>query len=123
MYLVFDILYVNRIFLNTFLNRKRLWDELKVYLISTSSTCPQVKVGPQSVGYRLEKEGLVFGGSTLTASDIAVATGLTDMGQADRLKNCDLSSDLIKAATDKIHQMVEDSIDCVKVHVYIEYKK
>src|SRR5690606_40239078 len=29
------------------------------------------KVGPRSVGFRLAQEGLIFGGDTLTASDIA----------------------------------------------------
>src|SRR5262249_29950258 len=33
-------------------------------------------VGPQSVGYRLIEEGLVFGGDTLTATDVAVAAGM-----------------------------------------------
>ena len=33
-------------------------------------------VGPQSVGYELTSRALVFGGDTLTATDIAVAAGL-----------------------------------------------
>ncbi|UVS79566.1 hydantoinase/oxoprolinase family protein [Actinokineospora sp. UTMC 2448] len=37
-------------------------------------------VGPESVGLRLHTEGLVFGGSTLTATDVAVAGGLADIG-------------------------------------------
>ena len=32
-----------------------------------------LRVGPQSVGYRLTREALVFGGDTLTATDAAVA--------------------------------------------------
>ena len=32
-------------------------------------------VGPDSVGYRLPQEGLAFGGSTLTATDVALAVG------------------------------------------------
>ncbi|MEC8037595.1 MAG: hydantoinase/oxoprolinase family protein [Pseudomonadota bacterium] len=39
-----------------------------------------VTVGPDSVGHRLLEEGVVFGGSVLTASDIAVAAGRTEMG-------------------------------------------
>jgi N-methylhydantoinase A/oxoprolinase/acetone carboxylase beta subunit len=39
-----------------------------------------VTVGPDSVGHRLLEEALVFGGSVLTASDIAVAAGRTQMG-------------------------------------------
>src|SRR3546814_8963147 len=34
-----------------------------------------VSVGPDSVGFRLHSEGLIFGGDTLTASDVAVARG------------------------------------------------
>ncbi|MGH2389500.1 MAG: hydantoinase/oxoprolinase N-terminal domain-containing protein, partial [Chloroflexota bacterium] len=37
-------------------------------------------VGPRSVGYKLVKEGLVFGGATLTATDIAVAAGQAEVG-------------------------------------------
>ena len=34
------------------------------------------QIGPDSVGYRLTREALVFGGQTLTITDIAVAKGL-----------------------------------------------
>lgn len=38
-------------------------------------------IGPHSVGFRLRSEALVFGGRTLTATDIAVAaSGITDIG-------------------------------------------
>ncbi len=39
-------------------------------------------VGPQSVGHQLVSEGIAFGGSTLTATDIVVAAGLKDVGDA-----------------------------------------
>ena len=45
-------------------------------------------VGPQSVGYRLTREALVFGGDTLTATDAAVAAGIADIG--DRRRVADL---------------------------------
>ena len=41
-----------------------------------------LSIGPESVGYRLLSEGIVFGGQTLTASDIAVAAGRASMGTA-----------------------------------------
>jgi len=41
-----------------------------------------VTVGPDSVGHRLLEEAIVFGGSVLTASDIAVAAGRTQMGSS-----------------------------------------
>jgi len=37
-------------------------------------------VGPESVGYRLIDESRVFGGDTVTATDIAVAAGLARIG-------------------------------------------
>lgn len=41
-------------------------------------------VGPQSVGYRLPEDALVFGGMTVTMTDIAVALGLCELGDASR---------------------------------------
>lgn len=38
------------------------------------------KIGPDSVGLDLLTKGIVFGGDTLTASDIAVAAGRAEMG-------------------------------------------
>lgn len=38
------------------------------------------RIGPDSVGLNLLTEGMVFGGGTLTASDIAVAAGRAEMG-------------------------------------------
>ena len=37
-------------------------------------------IGPQSVGYRLTEQALVFGGDTLTTTDIAVAAGVAEIG-------------------------------------------
>ncbi|MGU3409042.1 hydantoinase/oxoprolinase N-terminal domain-containing protein [Microbacterium sp. M1A1_1b] len=42
-------------------------------------------VGPDSVGYRLTDEGMVFGGDTLTATDVAVRGGRGDIGDASRV--------------------------------------
>jgi N-methylhydantoinase A/oxoprolinase/acetone carboxylase beta subunit len=51
------------------------------------STAPSI--GPKSVGHRLLKEACIFGGDTLTASDLAVAVGRADMGghSAPKIKN------------------------------------
>ena len=43
-----------------------------------------LSIGPQSVGYELTSKSLIFGGYTLTATDIAVARGNLDIG--DRTK-------------------------------------
>lgn len=42
-------------------------------------------VGPRSVGFRIASEALVFGGETLTATDIAVRMGLSDLGNAENV--------------------------------------
>lgn len=44
-------------------------------------------VGPDSVGFRLPEKALCFGGDTLTATDIAVAAGLVDLGDRSRLSH------------------------------------
>jgi N-methylhydantoinase A/oxoprolinase/acetone carboxylase beta subunit len=43
---------------------------------------PEISVGPDSVGYELASKALVFGGDTLTATDLAVAAGLAGVGDA-----------------------------------------
>jgi N-methylhydantoinase A/oxoprolinase/acetone carboxylase beta subunit len=46
-------------------------------------------VGPSSVGYRLKSDALVFGGSILTATDLAVAAGLADLGDKSLVADLD----------------------------------
>ena len=41
-----------------------------------------VRIGPRSVGYLIQREALVFGGTTPTLTDSAVAAGRTDLGGA-----------------------------------------
>ncbi|MEM6747107.1 MAG: hydantoinase/oxoprolinase family protein [Pseudomonadota bacterium] len=74
----------------------------------------QVRIGPQSVGYRLHEEALVFGGSTLTATDIAVAAGYADIGDCDRVRHLD--DQMVEAAVCEIHRMVEDGVDRIKTN-------
>ena len=69
-------------------------------------------VGPRSVGYRLVNEGRVFGGATLTATDVAVAAGLVDLG--DRRRVADLPGDLVKAALARMHATIEEGVDRMK---------
>ncbi|MFJ6208494.1 hypothetical protein [Lysinibacillus sp. NPDC092081] len=40
----------------------------------------KITVGPDGVGYKIAEEALVFGGNTLTTTDIAVRLGLADVG-------------------------------------------
>lgn len=71
-----------------------------------------IAVGPQSVGHRLADEALVFGGSTLTATDIAVASGRADIGDPGRIAR--LSRALVERALMRIDDMIATGIDRVK---------
>jgi N-methylhydantoinase A/oxoprolinase/acetone carboxylase beta subunit len=67
------------------------------------------RVGPDSVGFRLTEESLVFGGQTLTATDIAVAAGHADVGDAQKVAH--LNSRLVDAALDRMHDMIDTAVD------------
>jgi len=71
-----------------------------------------LRIGPRSVGYRLVDESRVFGGSTLTATDVAVAAGLIDLG--DRRRVADLPADLVKIALARMHATIEEGVDRMK---------
>lgn len=73
-----------------------------------------VSVGPDSVGFRLTEEALVFGGDQLTASDIAVAGGWADFGDKSRLTALD--PDMVSAGAQSIQRIVAEAIDKVKTN-------
>src|SRR5699024_3407030 len=70
------------------------------------------KIGPDSVGHRLDKEALVFGGSTLTATDVAVKLGVVELGNPENVAHLD--TDLIKRVYQEMMGMVEEAIDKMK---------
>lgn len=72
-----------------------------------------VVVGPRSVGYRLPQEGLVFGGATLTATDIAVAAGRAAIG--DRPNVAHLSEAFVDAALATIAEMTEIAVERMRL--------
>ena len=72
----------------------------------------KVAVGPDSVGYGLLTEGLIFGGDTLTASDIAVASGQISFGEPERVAG--LSPILLSQARGAIARLIADAIDRMK---------
>lgn len=69
-------------------------------------------IGPRSVGYRLTEEALVFGGQTLTTTDVAVAAGAAVIGDATLVAHVD--PHLASRALDRIHAMTEEGIDRMK---------
>jgi N-methylhydantoinase A/oxoprolinase/acetone carboxylase beta subunit len=68
-----------------------------------------VTVGPRSVGYKLVTEALVFGGSTLTTTDVVVAGGLASLG--DPAKVAKLTPDLISRTEARIADMLETAVE------------
>jgi N-methylhydantoinase A/oxoprolinase/acetone carboxylase beta subunit len=71
-----------------------------------------VKVGPQSVGYELTSKAKVFGGDILTATDIVVAAGNADVGDASKVAGLDKR--LLSAVEDRIEEMVNVAVDRMK---------
>jgi len=70
------------------------------------------RIGPDSVGYEITSKALVFGGDTLTTTDIVVAAGLEDIG--DRSRVAHVAPALIDTALDTIHRMVDEAVDRMK---------
>lgn len=72
---------------------------------------PAVRVGPESVGYRLAREALVFGGGTATLTDAAVAAGRATIGDGSLLRG---HEPLLAAAVTAFDTMLSEAIDRVK---------
>jgi len=69
-------------------------------------------VGPESVGYELPSRALVFGGDTLTATDVAVAAKMADIGDRSLVKSLDPR--LVRSAVSTIQHSVSDAVDRMK---------
>jgi N-methylhydantoinase A/oxoprolinase/acetone carboxylase beta subunit len=72
----------------------------------------ELRIGPDSVGYRITDDARVFGGDTLTLSDVAVAAGRAEMGDATRVAALDPR--LVDEVTRHVRAMCEDTIDRMK---------
>jgi len=70
------------------------------------------RVGPESVGYRLTRDALVFGGQVLTASDIAVAGGWADFGDTRHVSG--VPESVIAAAKKQMKFVLDENIDRMK---------
>lgn len=68
-----------------------------------------VQVGPESVGYMITREALVFGGQTLTATDIAVAAGVASLGDGAQVAH--LSTRLVRSARQHIENTLTVIVD------------
>lgn len=69
-------------------------------------------IGPDSVGYRLPEKALIFGGDTLTTTDVAVALGKAELGDPSKVAHLD--KELLEKVYGKMVEMVEEAIDKIK---------
>ncbi|MEU6660287.1 hydantoinase/oxoprolinase family protein [Streptomyces sp. NPDC046821] len=87
----------------------RIPDVLSLGIGGGSLVSDDGETGPRSVGYRLTEEALVFGGTTLTATDLAVAAGRADVGDASRVAHLDKA--FVARALDRIAERLAESVD------------
>lgn len=71
-----------------------------------------IMIGPDSVGFRLTQDAFLFGGETLTTSDVAVAAGKASFGNAALVP--ELAPSLGTAILTRIADMLADGIDRMK---------
>lgn len=69
-------------------------------------------IGPQSVGHNLVTEGLVFGGETLTTTDILVVSGAADIGDASMVAHIPKAT--VEQASLTMHEKLDQSIEMMK---------
>jgi N-methylhydantoinase A/oxoprolinase/acetone carboxylase beta subunit len=71
------------------------------------------RVGPDSAGYELLTRGLVFGGDTLTATDLAVAAGRAEIGDPALARGVDRA--MVEGGLAFIEAEVAEAIDRMKI--------
>lgn len=72
----------------------------------------ETTVGPESVGFELTSRARVFGGDTLTASDLAVAAGRASFGDGTRV--ADLDRSVVRAALAWVERQIAEAVDRMK---------
>ncbi len=73
-----------------------------------------VSIGPDSVGYELLQEALIFDGFTLTATDVSVALHKLDIGDSSKVEHLDKK--LLGDCSDIIHDCLDTAIDRIKAN-------
>jgi N-methylhydantoinase A/oxoprolinase/acetone carboxylase beta subunit len=69
-------------------------------------------IGPLSVGYRLLQDALAFGGRQLTTTDVAVASGILDLGERRKVTHLDPA--LCARVLAETRRMIEETVDRMK---------
>ena len=65
------------------------------------------------MGYQLTQRALVFGGDTLTTTDIAVAAGEAELGDPSRVRELDPA--LVEAAQAEMQRMLDVAVDRMRL--------
>lgn len=71
----------------------------------------KVRIGPDSVGHDIARRALCFGGDTLTMTDVAVASGLAQLGDPGRI---DAPREVVEEAHGRGGAMFEEAVDRIK---------
>jgi N-methylhydantoinase A/oxoprolinase/acetone carboxylase beta subunit len=91
----------------------RMPDLLSIGLGGGTKIAPDgTRIGPESVGFRLTSQSLVFGGDVLTATDIAVAAGRIALGEPRRVAH--LERGFVSALMDRMGEKIVESVDRMK---------
>ncbi|KAJ7352476.1 Hydantoinase/oxoprolinase [Mycena albidolilacea] len=72
----------------------------------------RVTVGPDSIGHQLTSDAKIFGGQTLTATDIAVRFGAGGIGDATKV--ADISNEVVTKARMVTTKLLENAVDRMK---------
>ncbi|ESU07083.1 hypothetical protein FGSG_01733 [Fusarium graminearum PH-1] len=72
-----------------------------------------VTIGPGSVGHCIQQEARVFGGKTLTATDIVVALGKVNLGDASLVN--DVPPSVVENGRKELNRMLESLVEQMKV--------
>lgn len=87
----------------------RIPDVLSLGIGGGSRVSRDGETGPRSVGYLLSQEALVFGGTRLTATDLAVAAGRADIGDGSQVAH--LGREFTARALDRIAERLAEGVD------------
>ena len=95
----------------------RMPDTLSIPLGGGSLVQPEpLRIGPQSTGFRLSTDALVFGGRTLTATDVAVAAGQARVGDPHRVESLDTR--LVERVMAEMRARLESAVDRIKTSAH-----
>lgn len=81
--------------------------------VQVDAETENVTIGPGSVGHCIQQEAKIFGGKTLTASDIVVALGKVHLGDASLVS--DVPPFVVENGRKELNKMLETVVEQMKV--------